>query len=264
MQEDRQHTDLQNEGRERRIAHRLDTAVAATVSFLVRDLEIEGQLENLSVNGARFTAAVPCPRGAGHLVEIRFNLDGCAFRLTSVVQWNDGSRLGLHFEPLPERRRQELNEALVLESIRKGAVQEGEPDESTWTESPVPEVDPTPVLEQPEVASRGEGWRERRAHPRVKTEMPAAIYLVTSNIKLNGWVRDLSLGGCRIHTDQVVHAGIYTRVEAGFYHMGMPFRVAGVLQAIHGSNEVGIRFLDVSERTGGKLADLMLELKGLA
>jgi len=69
------------------------------------------------------------------------------------------------------------------------------------------------------------------------------------------------VGGCRIHTDHHLQVGIYTRVEAGFYHLGLPFRVGGVIQVLHGPNEVGIRFLDVTERIGLKLADLMSQIE---
>lgn len=260
QQDDRQQTNQQNSWRERRIEVRQETAVEASVNFLVRALELRGHLENLSLSGARFAATAACPRGAGHLVELSFRLEGHSFRLASVVQWNDGNRLGLQYEPLSERRRQELQHALVLESVRQSIEQEG--PEGSWTETLHPEAATAPVLDPLAALAGAEGWQERRAHRRVGVELPAAIYLINSNVKLNGSVENLCLGGCRIHTDQRVQVGIYTRIEVLFFHQGMPFRVAGVIQVLHKPNEVGIRFLDVTERIGAKLTDLMQELEG--
>jgi hypothetical protein len=71
---------------------------------------------------------------------------------------------------------------------------------------------------------------------------------------------DLSLGGCRIRTDSRFLVGIYTRVETEFHIDGLPFRLAGVIQAIHDPRQVGIRFLDMSERKSNQLEQLIDEL----
>jgi hypothetical protein len=263
MQQDHRQDRSQQDGwRERRGNKRLDTTVEASVSFLVRVLELHGQLEDLSLSGARFAAPAPCPHGAGHLVEVSFRLYDRLFRITAVVQWNDGSRLGLCFEPLGDRRRRELEEAIILESVLRGAEPEPDSNEVSWTETSRAAAEPAPEPQPPAAPVVPKLLKERRTHRRIGVEMPAAIYLINSNIKLNGKVENLSLGGCCIRTDQRLHAGTYTRIEAGFYHMGMPFRVAGVLQASQGPNLVGIRFLDVTERIGAKLADLIKELEG--
>jgi hypothetical protein len=102
--------------------------------------------------------------------------------------------------------------------------------------------------------------RERRGQPRQAVDLTAAIYLIKSVSKVNGHLLDLSLSGCRIRTDARILVDLYTRIEAGFYHLGMPFRVAGVIQAIHARDEVGIRFMDMSERNREKLRGLMEEL----
>ena len=243
-------------GAERRLDRRVDTRTGATVSFLVRDLELRGRLENLSLSGARFIALDEAPRGAGHLIEIAFFLNGNIFRLTGVVQWNNDTRLGLQFEPMSDRRRQMLEEALLLETIRirteEEARQEAVPSPAAVSVVPVA---PIAVPDLPPTR------RERRAHPRLRVNMPAGIYMIRSGIRLNGTVADLSLSGCRVHIEQVAKVDIYTRIETSFFHLGMPFRVAGVIQALHGPSDVGIRFLDVSERISTKLKDLMAEIE---
>jgi hypothetical protein len=74
-------------------------------------------------------------------------------------------------------------------------------------------------------------------------------------------VKDLSLLGCRVLTDAALDLGLHARVEAGFYYMGMPFRVCGVIQGVYGAQEMGIRFVDVTERIREKLRWLMEEIK---
>jgi hypothetical protein len=70
----------------------------------------------------------------------------------------------------------------------------------------------------------------------------------------------LSLGGCRIRTDERFPVGIYTRVETDFFLEGLPFRLGGVVQAIQGKDLVGIRFLDMSERKKDQLKQLIAEI----
>jgi hypothetical protein len=52
-------------------------------------------------------------------------------------------------------------------------------------------------------------------------------------------------------------------VETQFRLDGLPFRLAGVTQAIYDPFNVGIRFLDLSERMREQLAQLIEEIKEL-
>ena len=56
--------------------------------------------------------------------------------------------------------------------------------------------------------------------------------------------------------------GIYTRVETEFHLEGLPFRLGGVIQAVHdkGRQLVGIRFLDMSERKREQVEQLIQEI----
>jgi hypothetical protein len=82
---------------------------------------------------------------------------------------------------------------------------------------------------------------ERRTDPRSGVETTATIHLVKIGSKLAGQVLDLSLGGCRIRTDERFPVGIYTRVETEFRLQGICFLLAGVVQTIHDRHQVGIR-----------------------
>jgi hypothetical protein len=111
------------------------------------------------------------------------------------------------------------------------------------------------------VASAGPGGHERRAHPRIEVDTSAVIDLIRIGSALHGRVLDLSLGGCRIRTDERFPVGIYTRVETEFRLEGLPFRLGGVVQAIHDRHTIGIRFLDMSSRKREQVSQLIQEIR---
>jgi len=104
------------------------------------------------------------------------------------------------------------------------------------------------------------GARQRRVNDRRAVDTSAVIFLVKSASRLHGQILDLSLGGCRIHTNERFPVGIYTRVETEFRVQGLPVRLGGVVQAIHDRHHIGIRFLDVSPRKHNQLVELIQEL----
>jgi c-di-GMP-binding flagellar brake protein YcgR len=114
--------------------------------------------------------------------------------------------------------------------------------------------------EAPEAKPTG---RERRAEARLKVETSAIILLVNVGSRLRGRILNLSLGGCRIRTEERFPVGIYTRVETEFRLDGLTFRLGGVVQAIQERNCVGIRFLDMSERKRQQVEQLIGELADL-
>ncbi len=119
-------------------------------------------------------------------------------------------------------------------------------------------TDSTPV--DPPAPDAQESPRERRASRRHGVDTSVVIHLVKMATKLRGQILDLSLGGCRIRTEQRFLVGIYTRVETEFRVQGVPVLLAGVIQAIYDRNQLGIRFLDVSPRKHDQLVELIQEL----
>ena len=105
---------------------------------------------------------------------------------------------------------------------------------------------------------------DRRKNLRYDVDDSAAIHLVRVGSILRGRILDLSVSGCRIRTNDRFLVGIYTFVEIEFRHRGMPLRLAGVIQAIHDRNTVGIRFLDVSQRKRRQLEDLIEDIREIA
>lgn len=76
-----------------------------------------------------------------------------------------------------------------------------------------------------------------------------------------GHIVNLSQGGCRLRTDERFSVGIFVRVETEFYLHGLPFRLGGVTQAIMDKHTIGVRFLDMSDRTREQLTTLITEIE---
>lgn len=216
---------------------------------------------------------------------------------------NRNGQVGIRFFDLTSRRRNELIEVLfeiaaenAAEAVRRAAEPrtaensravsgDRRTDDSGAKSGPAPRPTGTgetpaheassPVLPSsgsPAPAAKGNqgeaqaakpAGRERRTDARVQVDNSATILLVNVGSRLRGRILNLSLGGCRIRTEERFPVGIYTRVETEFHLEGLPFRLGGVVQAIQARNCVGIRFLDMSERKRQQVAQLIGELGDL-
>lgn len=120
---------------------------------------------------------------------------------------------------------------------------------------------PRPVTSSPPAAKPSK--RERRAQSRHEVDTSAVLYLINVGSALHGRIVDLSSDGCRVRTTERFPVGIYTRVETEFRLDGLPFRLGGVIQAIHDRDRrlVGIRFLDMSVRKREQVEQLIEEIQ---
>jgi hypothetical protein len=129
-----------------------------------------------------------------------------------------------------------------------------------------------PPLERPDRAGVGDAKPERRTQARHAVDTAAVTQLdqldnrglqgFDSLSRLRGRILDLSASGCRIRFDRIFPVGISTRVETEFRAKGVPFRLVGVIQAIHERSVVGIRFLNINAHKRNQLEQLMLEIAG--
>jgi c-di-GMP-binding flagellar brake protein YcgR len=110
-------------------------------------------------------------------------------------------------------------------------------------------------------SARQQLLRARRKEARQDVDTSVQILLVNVGSRLRGRILDLSLGGCRIRTDDRFPVGIYTRVETEFYIEGLPFRLGGVIQQVYDRKTIGIRFLDLSERKRQQVQELIAEIE---
>ncbi len=149
-----------------------------------------------------------------------------------------------------EKQAQEAAERLARRQAEiHGAVKQARPQEAGMKLASPPPAKPAS--------------RERRAQSRHEVDTSAVIDLIKIGSRLSGRILDLSVSGCRIRTDERFPVGIYTRVETEFRLEGLPFRLGGVIQAVHDRDRhmVGIRFLDVSERKREQVEQLIGEIE---
>lgn len=246
-------------------------------------------VQNLSEGGCLLESTTPLgSRIIGKLVEASFQVNGMGMRFNGTVIWQEERCFGIRFAPCLARRKEQLVEAideLQLEIEREKARRAAE--EATAHETPAapgeqcaeePQTSDSaidsaagmraaPEASAPPVEAAVDGAaedlpvvRERRQHRRHVVDGHVTLYLVKSGIKMRGLILDVSQGGCRLATDERFPLGIYTRCEVEFTIDGLPFRLPGVVQAIHDHHRIGIRLIDLSPRKQGQLQELIEEL----
>jgi c-di-GMP-binding flagellar brake protein YcgR len=252
-----------------RATPRLPVHGEASLLVLKHDCRVPCRVTDLSMGGCRIEALNNFVAGMQERVEVSFTVRGLLFRFHGITRWTDGRRLvGILFVEMTSRRKDELAELLIeveQENAAKAAEQAFEkaaagglgPEEFTEEAELAEEAEPAQEVR------RNPARHERRAQSRRPVDTSAVICLINAGSRLRGRILDLSLGGCRIRTIERFPVGIYTRVEVEFRLEGLPFRLAGVIQAVHDLDRfnVGIRFLDVSDRKRGQVERLMEEIE---
>ncbi len=242
---------------ERRSDPRYSVDEESVVLFVGYGAPLQARLVDLSQDGCRLRTDEAVTASSGLPVEVFFKINGISFRFRGVLQWTDGHNLlGIRFVNVVPRRMVELANVICTmeetsearaEAVNLLVAEKG----SQKTSAP---------LEAVQQIQRKPVGRERRQQSRHEVDTTATILLVNVGSTLRGRILDLSLTGCRIRTDEHFPVGIYTRVETEFRYQGLPFRLGGVIQAIHNRNTVGIRFLDLSQRKREQVLELISEL----
>ncbi len=218
------------------------------------------RLVDLSQEGCRLRTKEQITARTRLPVEVYFKVNGVSFRLRGVLQWTDGHNLlGIRFVNMIPRRMVEL--ANVICGMEETVAARADAVNLLVTEQEAPQPSGRPGTGSQ--TAKAPARRERRKQSRHEVDTSATILLVNVGSTLKGRILDLSLTGCRIRTDERFPVGIYTRVEAEFRLEGLPFRLGGVIQAIHDRNTVGIRFLDLSERKREQVLELIGEIEQL-
>ena len=271
---------LASQGQKGRANPRYSVDEDAVLALVSHGMSLKARVIDLSLDGCRVRTGDRFIGKPGRPVEITFKVKGCAFRFSGVVRWSDGQHLvGIHFENMIPRRKAELTEVIeemaaaaaaraqaahqpVAAAVTPGpvvpepkavAAQPAEPKAAKASEPPLAVTE-----SKPSVAAKP---RDRRTQSRHQVDTTAIIFLVRAASQVKGQILDLSAGGCRIRTDERFPVGIYTRVEIEFYLQGLPFRLGGVIQAIHDRSMLGIRFLDLGERKRQQVLDLIEEIE---
>jgi c-di-GMP-binding flagellar brake protein YcgR len=288
-------TELATGQQDRRTAPRCAVDGQASLLLVQHGSTFPCRVVDLSLNGCRVRTQERFTAGAMVRVEVAFKVRGFAFRFSGVTQWTDGGHLaGIRFVDLPGRRKEELVEALSeaeAENAAKAAKPAGEEQAVAPKQAAAREQVGTPKVvaaaavvphkqEQPlqsvvqapaqaiaapsaDSAHARPSGRERREVSREEIDTSAVIHLIKIASRLQGRILDLSLSGCRVRTEERFPVGIYTRAEVEFLLDGLPFRLGGVIQAIHDQQTVGIRFLDMSSRRREQVEQLIEEIREL-
>ncbi len=247
---------------ERRDLLRCAVDVRVTLLVLTQGTMMVGRITELSLSGCRVLLPKTLSHAASAAVECTFKIRGVCFRLAGIVHWAENNLVGLQFTTMSSRIRDDLVEVLREVQLEKNAKSRIGVDSPAEPAQPAP-ASPAPQSRaaQNQSAKQPNRGRDRRATHRCGIDTSAVIDLVNVGSKLKGHIVDLSLGGCRIKTAEKFPVGIYTRIETEFQLHGLPFRLGGVIQAIHDRNTVGIRFLDMSQRKKDQVAELVAEIE---
>ena len=272
------------------------TADGAATLLIDSDRSMQCRLTDLSLEGCRLRTVQQFSAQLGQRVEVAFRVNGLAFKFAGITQWtNRWNLVGIRFIEVPRRSRADLAE-LIGELKEEGVELAGsalvEPADAILPPSQeIPQTPEAPAENQkspepenqssskihtvlfqaqptnrpsPSQSPDDEPRPERRTQPRYSVDLAAVIQLIDGNsalgARLRGRIQDLSSTGCRIRTDDRFTEGIETCVEIEFRAQGLPFRLSGIIQAIHGRSAVGIRFLEVSARKRQQLEQLMQEI----
>ena len=252
---------------ERRIAARYRVEEQAQINILDSGATLACSVHNLSEGGCLLESVQPVgARIVGKLVEVSFQVNGMGMRFHGTVIWQEERVFGLRFAPCLARRKdhlldaiEELRAELERDAKRRAAEEAAAQVADQPAQDPVKEelvaeaAESLPDTAQPPT-------RERRQYRRHNVDSHVKLYLIKSGIEMRGLILDVSQGGCRIATDERFPLGIYTRSEIEFTVDGLPFRLPGVVQAIHSRHCIGIRLIDLSPRKQGQLQELIDEL----
>ncbi len=277
---------------ERREMPRCDVDVPATLVVLSSGITMLGRMTEISLSGCR----IILPRNFSNIVpaavEFTFRLRGVAFRLGGIVEWAENNLAGMRFSTMSFRSRDNLMEVLCeveLENNAKLLVSRNSAVETPAANSPPSQTSPSPAVPAPARSTAPvffSGGRSDSCACAAKAcrsnstgdaaaQGPRSPHRAPLRRRHFGHHRpgecgvetewehfvDLSIGGCRVRTAERFPVGIYTRIETEFKLHGLPFRLGGVIQAIHDRNTVGIRFLDLSQRKKDQVAELVAEME---
>jgi c-di-GMP-binding flagellar brake protein YcgR len=296
-----QGTRLADDPRNRRSHPRYAVNEDSMLLLVSHGRPLESHILDLSLDGCRMRTSERFAAGLRMRVEVSFKVNGIAFRFLGVVQWTDGEHLlGIRFVEVISRRREQLAEVICeMEAAARAAKKAAENEAQKLAEEQARrEAEEQEERQAHEIAIREAGeiedreareWAEiqeiarkartartadrlpltvevpvklnRRAQARHEVVTTATVFLVEGGLMLRGRILDLSVSGCRICCDEPFPVSTYTRVEIEFRLAGLPFLLGGVVQAIHDRRDVGIRFLEVSERKREQVDRLIAEIE---
>ncbi len=101
----------------------------------------------------------------------------------------------------------------------------------------------------------------KRRHKRVHCMGSADVYATPTSAPQMARIRDLSLEGTLLALEAAQDPEQGALVEIAFTVNQLPFRVRAIVRSVRPNHLIGVEFELISERTRGRLHDLILELE---
>jgi hypothetical protein len=249
---------------------------------------------DISLTGCCVRTEIPFAAGALETVKVVFPIFEMVLSIWGATQWVRGGHIvGIQFRHPTAQSKNQLAGLLTClidnsaTDVVKKAMAEIANDPS---ENPIlqleypaaaqsmaePESEPEPEPE-PELVEAPQEFAVPKIHPprtpdrpvlkcaeqvliMEAGDSPASLALTGDDGVLGGDIVDLSLTGCLMRLSCLRPIRLKAQAEVSFHVEGLPFRLAGVTEAMHDKRTLEIRFLQMSRRSRDDLNQVITEL----
>jgi hypothetical protein len=101
---------------------------------------------------------------------------------------------------------------------------------------------------------------ERRKDYRHEIQQDAQISFVSTTITMNCWLIEISMGGCRIYTEQTMNYEVGAPCELRFVKYGQSYLLPAHIQVKNHGQLAGLQFEPLSQRIQQRLIEFIKEL----
>ncbi len=214
-------------------------------------------------------------------VEVVLPILGMVVRIVGTTQWLTRQNLvGVRFLYASPRSKNQLAglltglvdqsiaeevKAAMVTTARSGttALDVEIPEEWLRARKPEPEKpkkEPEPTASAPP-AEKPSLRRDGMVINRKEDAWPAVLHLLKDGMQQKGVIVGISREGCTVQTASPFVQGLNARVEVDFQMRGLPFLLSGVTEDVREKTLVDVRFLAMSYRKQGELAELIEEIR---
>ena len=239
----------------------LDSMAARPVLIEVSGKVMRGDMLQLTMARARVMPLDPFLLWSSVHVKIRFMCSTVTYNLTGMtISSHADNSFSFEFDSVTRKY-------MLIEGKRLGVATP--PGKSAHESTPAVEKPEMKTDTPPKKASVSAlivrhdgppGGRERRVHHRYDIDAAAKLSVVNSDRTIVCTVLELSLSGCRVHTDIANGVSRGTQVEVQFVDCGLPLRIAANVQVKTGEHLVGLKFQNMSTRMKERLNNLIWEV----
>lgn len=224
---------------------------------------LHGQLLELKPTTLRVQPDVPILLCASVQVEIRFRLGEVVYSLTGAALPNlTSDDLVFEFDSVTRRKIATLRGYLMEVGLLLNENHEWEPEEHTPARRAMPApAKPTKAELRRVCRLPPPGGIERRVHSRHELDTTATLVVVEKGVVFRCDLLEVSLGGCRVFSDNPVTIPDQALVEVDFIGRGYPIRVATVVRENRDGHVLGMQFQKMSARLRERLQELIEELR---